>query len=75
MVRPVVVAPRCFVLRRRSDPSGISGVGDIAWGCEFPDGVVVLRWRTFGGSTAVYDSLEALVTIHGHDGSTQVVWL
>ena len=67
-------AARLFVLRRTNDVSGVSGLGDVAEGVVFSDGVTVLRWNRAGGSTAVYDSLERMEAIHGHDGGTQVVW-
>jgi hypothetical protein len=41
---------------------------------QFSDGSVVLRWLTFLSSTAIYKSIEDAVTIHGHDGATDVFW-
>lgn len=66
--------PRRFVLNRTEDPSGTSGVGIVAEGVRFSDGVVTLRWITSLRSTAVYESVDDLVAIHGHDGATTVVW-
>lgn len=66
---------RPFVLRRNVDVSGVSGVGIIAEGVAFSDGMSVLRWLTATASTAVYDSPEDVVTIHGHGGATSLVWL
>lgn len=63
-----------FVLYRDVDETGISGVGEIAEGCQFSDGTCVLRWKSELKSTAVYGSLADLVAIHGHDGKTRVVW-
>jgi hypothetical protein len=65
---------RQFVLRRTTDVSGVSGTGDVAEGVVFSDGTTVLRWLRAGGSTAVYDSLETMEAIHGHDGGTSVVF-
>jgi len=65
---------RVFRLVRSEDVSGVSGIGVVAWGAVFPDGVAVLRWRTAGGSTAVYGSVEDVERIHGHDGRTVLVW-
>lgn len=67
--------PRRFVLDRRKDISGISGTGVVARGVEFHDGAAVLRWCVGRKSTAIYDSMDDLVAIHGHDGSTQVRWI
>jgi hypothetical protein len=63
-----------FVLHRTEDISGCSGVGQVAEGVRFTDGTVALRWTTRLRSTAVYDSVDDLVAIHGHDGATTVVW-
>jgi hypothetical protein len=65
---------RRFVLNRSEDLSGTSGVGVVAEGVRFSDGVVALHWITTLRSTAVYNSVDELVAIHGHDGATQVVW-
>jgi len=62
-----------FWLVRNIDTTGVSGTGIVADGVIFPDGVTVLRWRTAGGSTAVYDSIEDVKQIHGHGGDTKVV--
>lgn len=66
---------RTFSLQRDEDVSGVSGTGVVAEGVEFSDGTVALRW-TAGehGSTVVWDSIEPVVLIHGHDGRTSVVW-
>lgn len=67
---------RRFVLERILDLTGVSGVGAVALGCVFPSGRVVTQWRETAevgpGSIAVYDSLDQVVAIHGHDGSTVI---
>lgn len=70
-----VTTPRRFRLMRSEDATGVSGTGHVADGVQFPDGACVLRWRTAVASTAVYDSIEAVERIHGHDGKTAVVFL
>jgi hypothetical protein len=65
---------RTFVLHRKRDVSGISGIGRVAEGVQFSDGTVVLRWLTDKASTVVWDSLEDAMAVHGHDGNTKVVW-
>jgi hypothetical protein len=35
---------------------------------------VALRWVVALRSTAVYNSVDDLIAIHGHDGATTVVW-
>ena len=63
---------RTFHLIRNEDVSGVSGVGVVAEGVVFSDGVTVLRWKTMQGSTAIYSSVEHLLAIHGHGGATVV---
>jgi len=65
---------KTFDLVRDEDASGVSGVGCVAEGVEFTDGTVALRWRTKMACTGVYDSIEHVVEIHGHEGKTQVVF-
>lgn len=68
--------PRTFVLRRTVDVNGVSGLGDVAWGVEFPDGKIATRWAvTDVRQTCVWDSLADVLAIHGHDGATQIVWV
>lgn len=70
-----LTVPRRFVLNRLEDETGISGVGLVAWGVEFPDGRVVMRWSSEHRSTAFYDSMNDVVVIHGHNGKTRVDWV
>lgn len=69
------ITSKRFWLKRLEDESGVSGTGVVADGVIFPDGVAVLRWRTMGGSTAVYDSIEKLEEIHGHGGKTVIEYI
>ena len=66
---------RMFVLQRDEDETGVSGTGMVAEGVEFSDGRVAMRWMTATSSTAVYDSMDDIETIHGHGGKTQIVWV
>lgn len=65
---------KTFILQRNEDLSGISGTGIVAHGVQFPDGHCAMRWNTETASTAVYTSIEDVVTIHGHGGATILVW-
>ncbi|WP_416976670.1 hypothetical protein [Streptomyces sp. T028] len=65
--------PRLFVLQRDTDVTGVSGPGPVADGVLWPDGTVVLRWRE-RPSTSVWDSLDLMLSVHGHDGATRAVW-
>jgi hypothetical protein len=64
-----------FVLRRLVDATGVSGVGVVADGAVFPDGKTVTRWRggeTGIAQTCVWDNLQHVRRIHGHDGLTRL---
>lgn len=74
-IRDELDAPRPFILNRTEDVSGMSGTGIVAWGVEFPDMTVALRWNTEVSSGTFFESLKDLERIHGHDGRTVVVWL
>ncbi len=65
---------KLFYLQRDIDESGVSGVGIVAEGIIFTDGRCALRWRTQTASTGLYDSIDQLEEIHGHQGKT-IVWL
>lgn len=66
---------RRFELHRDNDPTGVSGTGVVAEGVEFHDGTVCLRWRGKQRSMVMWDRIDSVVAIHGHDGSTRIVWL
>lgn len=66
---------RRFELHRREDVSGVSGTGVVAEGVEFKDGRVALRWFGEHRSTVLWDGIESVEVIHGHDGRTQIVWV
>lgn len=66
---------RRFELHRDEDESGVSGTGVIAQGVCFTDGTCALRWLTATRSTGLYDSVDDLISIHGHAGMTRLVWL
>lgn len=65
---------RRFLLIRHHDPSGVSGTGVVARGVQFEDGQTVIRWYGVHPSTAIWDSLDDAMAIHGHDGATHVRW-
>lgn len=66
------VPPRTFDLVRFHDVSGVSGEGIVAQGVQFADGQVALQWPKPGRSVAVWDSVDALLHVHGHNGLTVV---
>ncbi|WP_238163764.1 hypothetical protein [Kribbella pittospori] len=70
-----MVRPRTFELVRYRDPSGVSGTGVVAEGCEFSDGSVALRWCGDNPATAVWPNLHSVLAVHGHHGATEVRWI
>jgi hypothetical protein len=66
---------RCFDLVRHADPSGVSGTGVVAHGVQFADGVVALRWACARPATSIWDSVDDLISVHGHGGRTIVRWI
>lgn len=68
--------PRSFILVRETDPTGISGTGPVAEGVEFSDGTVALRWMGKWPTSVVFHErgIEAVNTVHGHNGDTKIVW-
>lgn len=66
--------PKVFYLERKKDVSGVSGLGIVATGVLFPSGKAVIEWLTFHSSMAIYQNIEDITKIHGHDGATVVVF-
>lgn len=67
--------PRVFWLDRHRDVSHVSGTGVVAWGVQFPDGAVAVRWHGAHPSTVAWPSVEDAIAIHGHSGATELRWL
>lgn len=63
---------RIFFLVRDQDFSGVSGTGIVAEGVEFSNGNCAMRWRGRLSSVAIYESMDMLVSIHGHSGRTRI---
>ena len=66
---------RRFYLERTSDVSGVSGIGKIAEGVQFDTTWCALVWLTDKSAMSFYPSIETLDCIHGHGGSTKVIWI
>lgn len=65
---------RRFYLDRQTDVSGTSGTGAVVEGVQLSNGQCVVRWLTYLSSLCIYQSIEDVVAIHGHDGSTNLHW-
>ena len=65
---------RNFVLVRHEDVSGISGTGVVVEGTLFSNGKIALTWLGSRPSVIIYDAIEDVLAIHGHNGLTEIVW-
>lgn len=65
---------RRFHFVRNQDASGVSGIGKVAEGVIFSNGKVALEWLSKHASTNLYDSLDDVEFIHGHQGMTKIVF-
>ena len=73
--RPPLNTPATGFLVRADDVTGLSGTGRVAWCVEFPDGKCVVRWCVSDvRQTAVFDSMDDVLAVHGHDGRTKPVF-
>lgn len=69
---------RRFRLMRHVDHSGVSNIGHVAEGVEFSNGWVALYWYNAdpgNWSVTHWQSLDAVLAIHGHGGDTVVEWV
>lgn len=65
-----------YVLVRRTDVSGVSGTGEVAEVVKLSNGKVVVGWHTNAAGVpglGIYDSLEHVLKVHGHNGNTVLV--
>jgi hypothetical protein len=64
-----------FYLKRLQDASGVSGLGNVAEGCQFDTGWCALVWLTEKSSMCYYPDIQTLENIHGHGGMTKLIWV
>jgi hypothetical protein len=68
--------PRRFALHRYRDSTGVSGTGIVAYGTVYLTGLTTLAWCAGDiTSVTVYDSPDHVTQVHGHGGSTRLVWI
>jgi hypothetical protein len=65
---------RRFHFERAKDISGVSGCGVVAFGAMWDDGQIALHWEGAHSSINIYHSIDDLLYVHGHEGSTKIVW-
>ncbi len=66
---------RRFVFFRKEDVSGKSGTGIVFEGIEFSSGKVVTEWREGTRNMGIYENIDSVKMIHGHQGRGKIVWL
>ena len=66
---------RRFVLIRVEDLTGVSGTGEVAEGTVFSSGLSVIHWLREPFAMGVYQSLEDVISVHGHEGRTQLQFI
>jgi len=66
---------RRFVLIRVEDLTGVSGTGEVAEGTVFSSGLAVIRWLRVPYAMGVYQNLDDLISVHGHEGRTQLQFI
>lgn len=68
--------PQAFYLWRDEDESGVSGTGRVATGVLFPiTGHCIMEWIVEPHTMGIYDSVDDLIKVHGHNGKTRLVWV
>lgn len=65
---------KLFWLKRLKDIHGVSGTGVVAEGVVFENGKCALNWLTPTSSVGIYDNMEVLEKIHGHEGKTKIIF-
>lgn len=65
---------RAFHLYRTKDLTGVSGTGRVAEGVIFSNGWVAMTWLSEQPSISFYTSIDQVEAIHGHNGTTRVVF-
>lgn len=66
---------RVFELYRKEDVTGVSGTGVVAVGIMFPNGSVAMQWLGARSSIVIHDNMENVVSVHNHNGKTEIRWL
>ncbi len=64
-----------FYLDRTGDVSGVSGIGKVAEGIEFANGIVALSFSSQFPHANIYTNMRVVEEVHGHKGMTKVVYV
>jgi hypothetical protein len=60
---------------RCEDINGISGTGEVAEGTVFRSGMAVINWLREPFAIGVYQTMEDVILVHGHEGRTQIQFI
>ena len=63
---------RRFILVRSEDVTGASGTGNVAEGTVFSSGRAVINWLKEPFAMGIYQTIEDVILVHGHEGRTQI---
>ena len=66
---------RRFVLIRVENPTRVSGTGEVAEGTVFSSGLAVIHWLRDPFAMSVYQTLDDVISVHGHEGQTQLLFI
>lgn len=62
-----------FYLLRHEDVHARSGVGIVAEGTIFDNGMVAMTWLSKWDTVTMFKNIRAVRDLHGHDGRTEIV--
>ncbi len=60
---------------RAVSEGGVSAIGRVAEGVLFDNGLISLTWNSMHKCVIIYTSFAEMVMVHGHEGTTEVVWI
>lgn len=64
---------KTFYLFRKEDVSGTSGVGVVAEGVIFDNGMVAMTWLSEFPTVTMFPKVRDVMRIHSHEGRTVMV--
>lgn len=62
-----------FYLLRHEDVHGHSGLGVVAEGTIFDNGMVAMTWLSKWDTVTMFKNIQAVNELHSHEGRTEVV--
>lgn len=62
-----------FYLLRHEDLHGHAGLGTVAEGVIFDNGMVAMTWLSQWETLTMFKNIRAVKDLHGHEGRTEVI--